>query len=171
MESVTSQVPRREPHIGQASVVPVDPALAQLEVSGLLHLAGPAPERLPQHRVPRRRDHEADPHAFLRELHRFVMRRHGEAALLGEVGLAHDAQLEYFGTKGTELAAFIAVHNFGEDACGIELSLPNTPEDSELVDLLHDESVMKPEDGRTRLELEGYAYRWFRLTERGAAGV
>ncbi|GAA1725919.1 alpha-amylase family glycosyl hydrolase [Brachybacterium phenoliresistens] len=44
-----------------------------------------------------------DPHAFLREMHRFVRRRCGEAALLGEVGLPHQEQLEYFGDGGVEL--------------------------------------------------------------------
>jgi trehalose synthase len=44
-----------------------------------------------------------DPHAFLRELHRFVLRRRGEAALLGEVGMSHEDQLPYFGASGTEL--------------------------------------------------------------------
>ena len=46
---------------------------------------------------------ETDPHGFLRELHRFVGRRRGGAALLGEVGLPHKDQLEYFGSSGTEL--------------------------------------------------------------------
>ncbi|WP_102191584.1 alpha-amylase family protein [Microbacterium aurantiacum] len=45
----------------------------------------------------------ADPHDFLRELRRFVTRRRGEAALLGEVNLPHKAQLDFFGKKGTEL--------------------------------------------------------------------
>lgn len=46
---------------------------------------------------------DEDPHRFLRELHRFVGRRRGDAALLGEVGLAHEEQLEYFGTDGAEM--------------------------------------------------------------------
>ncbi|WP_243229700.1 alpha-amylase family protein [Microbacterium sp. CIAB417] len=46
---------------------------------------------------------DTDPHAFLRELHRFVGRRRGGAALLGEVGLPHDEQLAYFGDGATEL--------------------------------------------------------------------
>ncbi len=46
---------------------------------------------------------EKDPHAFLRELHRFVGRREGSAMLLGEVGLPHDQQLDYFGTAAPEL--------------------------------------------------------------------
>ena len=44
-----------------------------------------------------------DPHAFLRELRRFVSRREASAMLLGEVGLPHEEQLDYFGTQGTEL--------------------------------------------------------------------
>jgi len=43
------------------------------------------------------------PHAFLRELHRFVGRRSGSALLVGEVGLGHADQMEYFGLEGTEL--------------------------------------------------------------------
>ncbi|VXC28871.1 Trehalose synthase/amylase TreS [Microbacterium sp. 8M] len=43
------------------------------------------------------------PHAFLRELRRFIGRRRGGVVLLGEVGLDHDGQLPYFGDPGTEL--------------------------------------------------------------------
>ncbi|RBP66209.1 trehalose synthase [Brevibacterium sanguinis] len=46
---------------------------------------------------------EADPHAFMRELHRFAGRRRGSGMLLGEVGLDHTDQLPYFGESGTEL--------------------------------------------------------------------
>lgn len=46
---------------------------------------------------------ETDPHAFLCELRRFAGRRKGDIALLGEVALPHEAQLEYFGKSDTEL--------------------------------------------------------------------
>ncbi|MBO0981249.1 alpha-amylase family protein [Microbacterium sp. SD291] len=46
---------------------------------------------------------ETDPHAFLRELRRFAGRRAGHAVLLGEVGLPHRDQLDYFGGSETEL--------------------------------------------------------------------
>ncbi|GAA2885758.1 alpha-amylase family glycosyl hydrolase [Microbacterium esteraromaticum] len=46
---------------------------------------------------------EQDPHSFLRELRRFVSRREASAMLLGEVGLSHEEQLDYFGDDGTEL--------------------------------------------------------------------
>lgn len=44
-----------------------------------------------------------DPHSFLRELRRFVDRREGSALLLGEVGLPHDQQIDYFGGEATQL--------------------------------------------------------------------
>lgn len=71
----------------------------------------------------------------------------------------------------TDEATFIAVHNFGEDACGIELALPSTSEDGELIDLLHEDSTTTPERGKVRLELEGYAYRWFRLVAPAAPAL
>ncbi|GAA0485004.1 MAG: trehalose synthase [Microbacterium sp. SCN 70-18] len=45
-----------------------------------------------------------DPHAFLRDLKRFLRRRSSESMLLGEVNLPYDEQLEYFGgPEGGEL--------------------------------------------------------------------
>jgi trehalose synthase len=38
-----------------------------------------------------------DPHEFLRDLKRFLLRRAGDAALLGEVNLPYEEQLEFFG--------------------------------------------------------------------------
>jgi len=46
---------------------------------------------------------EHHPHAYLRELRRFIGRRRGGVVLLGEVGLDHDGQLPYFGLPGSEL--------------------------------------------------------------------
>lgn len=74
-------------------------------------------------------------------------------------------------TASTDDAVFIAVHNFAEEASTIELTLPGASENSRLIDLLHDEPTPEPDNGSMRLELEGYAYRWFRLTEPGVAGV
>ncbi|MET0735407.1 MAG: alpha-amylase family protein [Microbacterium sp.] len=45
-----------------------------------------------------------DPHEFLRDLKRFLQRRSGEAALLGEVNLPYKQQLQFFGgERGGEL--------------------------------------------------------------------
>lgn len=41
-----------------------------------------------------------DPHELLRDIKRFLQRRSGEAALLGEVNLPFDQQLTYFGGEG-----------------------------------------------------------------------
>ncbi len=67
----------------------------------------------------------------------------------------------------TPEAVFVAVHNFGEEACTVRLSLPHFSDDSELTDLLSDRASVPTEDGTVRLELDGYAYRWFRLTTPG----
>jgi trehalose synthase len=44
-----------------------------------------------------------DPHALLRELNRFLVRRRGDAVLLGEVNLPYDKATEFFGRDGDEL--------------------------------------------------------------------
>ena len=45
-----------------------------------------------------------DPHEFLRDLKRFLQRRVGDAALLGEVNLPYRQQLQFFGgERGGEL--------------------------------------------------------------------
>jgi glycosidase len=44
----------------------------------------------------------SDPHAQLRELRTFTGRRRGDAVLLGEVNLPHDAQMAYFGSADGE---------------------------------------------------------------------
>lgn len=41
-----------------------------------------------------------DPHEFLRDIKRFLQRRAGDAALLGEVNLPFDQQLQFFGGAG-----------------------------------------------------------------------
>ena len=45
----------------------------------------------------------ADPHEYLRELRAFMSRRLGDAVLLGEVNLPHNAQRTFFGDDGDEL--------------------------------------------------------------------
>ncbi|VEH42899.1 Trehalose synthase/amylase TreS [Kocuria rosea] len=56
-----------------------------------------------------------DPHGFLRSLRRFANRRNGRAALLGEVNLPYQQQLELFGTEDagelTMIFDFVAMQN------------------------------------------------------------
>ena len=56
-----------------------------------------------------------EPHTLLRDLRNFLVRRHGESMLLGEVNLPHDQLRHYFGTGGAlELSTcfdFIAMAN------------------------------------------------------------
>ncbi len=56
----------------------------------------------------------ADPHQYLRELRSFMSRRLGDAVLLGEVNLPHNAQQTFFGDDGDELQMlfdFIGMQN------------------------------------------------------------
>ena len=115
------------------------------------------------------RDQLRDPDSLLAAIRVFISKYRanpeiawGELTVLetGEPGvLAH--------ASSGETAVFVAVHNFGAEACTIELSLPECSADGELVDLLGDEPAVQPDGGSVRLELDGYAYRWFRLADSG----
>ncbi|MBP2217234.1 alpha-amylase family protein [Arthrobacter sp. CAN_C5] len=47
--------------------------------------------------------HTGDPHDYLRDLRRFLLRRSGDAVLLGEVNLPFEQQIEFFGDAADEL--------------------------------------------------------------------
>ena len=67
----------------------------------------------------------------------------------------------------------VGLHNFGDDALVVPLQLPAElrPEGAwggcELVDLLRDERTALDGRGRAELALDGYGYRWLRLTRPG----
>ncbi len=53
----------------------------------------------------------ADPHVFLQNLHSFVVRRRGDAILLGEVNLPHDRARDFFGSdSGDEVTMLFDFH-------------------------------------------------------------
>jgi glycosidase len=62
---------------------------------------------------------------------------------------------------------FIAMHNFGEEAAQVEVTLTGRAETAELVDLLEDEPSIPVDGGVATIELDAYGYRWFALTRRG----
>jgi trehalose synthase len=77
-----------------------------------------------------------DPHGFLRSLRRFANRRNGRAALLGEVNLPYQQQLELFGTEDagelTMIFDFVAMQNLylslaRRDAGPLATALKNRP--------------------------------------------
>ncbi|MEX5258220.1 alpha-amylase family protein [Kocuria arenosa] len=77
-----------------------------------------------------------DPHGFLRSLRRFANRRNGRAALLGEVNLPYQQQIELFGTEDagelTMIFDFVAMQNLylslaRQDAGPLATALKNRP--------------------------------------------
>ena len=59
----------------------------------------------------------------------------------------------------------VAAHNFGDQPCVVRLQLGDVPEDGKLDDLLDELGTLhRIEDGSLELKLDGYGYRWLRIT-------
>jgi trehalose synthase len=97
-----------------------------------------------------------DPHGFLRSLRKFMNRRNGRAALLGEVNLPYQQQLELFGTDDagelTMIFDFVAMQNLylslaRQDAGPLATALrnrPRIPQDAQWANFVrnHDELTL-----------------------------
>jgi trehalose synthase len=66
-----------------------------------------------------------------------------------------------------EDASLIALHNLGPDAVTVPFTLADTDPECELNDLLQTGSTTPNKDGQTVVELDGYGYRWLRVTRPG----
>jgi glycosidase len=64
-------------------------------------------------------------------------------------------------------ASLIALHNLGPGAVTVPLTLSDTDPDCELTDLLQTGTTNPGKGGETELELDGYGYRWLRITRPG----
>jgi trehalose synthase len=59
----------------------------------------------------------------------------------------------------------IAAHNFGDQPCVVRLQLGDVPEDGKLDDLLDERGTLRGiEDGTLELKMDGYGFRWLRIT-------
>jgi trehalose synthase len=59
----------------------------------------------------------------------------------------------------------VAAHNLGEQPCVARLQLGDVPEDAKLDDLLDQRGAFQGvEDGSLELKLDGYGFRWLRIT-------
>lgn len=65
-------------------------------------------------------------------------------------------------------ASMVAVHNLGPDPVRVALTLDDLPEGAFLVDLLADGREDVDDGGRVEVPLDGYGYRWLRVTWAGA---
>jgi trehalose synthase len=66
-----------------------------------------------------------------------------------------------------EDACLIALHNLGADPVHVQLSMPDVAAATRLVDLLEDGATEVGEDGQVEVALEGYGFRWLRVTRPG----
>ena len=74
----------------------------------------------------------------------------------------HEAVLAH--TCSWQGARIVALHNLGSEPCTVPLSLEDAGGEDRLVDLLVDGVTELDDDGAAEVALEGYGFRWLRLT-------
>jgi trehalose synthase len=61
-------------------------------------------------------------------------------------------------------ASLVALHNLGAESIAVPLTLAGCDESTRLVDLLFDGTTSVDADGSTEIVLDGYGFRWLRVT-------
>jgi hypothetical protein len=64
-------------------------------------------------------------------------------------------------------ASLIGLHNLGPDAVTVSFEQADLDQKCQLVDLLQTGSTTPDKTGQTELQLDGYGYRWLRVTRPG----
>ena len=108
-----------------------------------------------------------DPDSLLSWMERLIRRRRETP----ELGLGH---VEGARTNVPSVLAHrcdwegrtvVAVHNLGDQPCVVRVQLGDVPEDGKLDDLLDERGAFHEiEDGSLELKMDGYGFRWFRIT-------
>lgn len=71
--------------------------------------------------------------------------------------------------SSVDAATVITLHNLGPEPCVVPLTLPDAVDDGHrLVDLLEDGAADVGADGRVDVALDGYGFRWLRLSAPGS---
>jgi trehalose synthase len=128
--------------------------------------APPGDGYAPQHvNVVTQRDDEG---SLLQHVRRLIARYRSSA----EIGwgtfavLEQDQKAVFAHSLTSDLGRFVALHNFAERPVTVEFGLDDEPAGVRLVDLLGP-GFVELDEGRARLELEAYGYRWFRVGRPG----
>jgi hypothetical protein len=66
-----------------------------------------------------------------------------------------------------EDASLVAVHNLSPQAVTLTIGLPDAAAPCTLLDLLQDGVTALDENGEAEIELDGYGYRWLRVSRPG----
>ncbi len=120
----------------------------------------------PQHvNVVSQRDDEG---SLLQHLRRLIARYRASAEIgWGDLEILEQNQKAVLAhSMRSDLGRFVALHNFAERPVAVDLRLPDEPGEVRLVDLLGADRV-ELDDGRARIELDAYGYRWFRVGRPG----
>jgi hypothetical protein len=64
-------------------------------------------------------------------------------------------------------AKLVVMHNLGPDALTVPFTLADVGPECELVDLLQSGSTAPGEKGEVEIQLDGYGYRWLRVSRPG----
>ena len=99
-----------------------------------------------------------------------LIRRYRQSPELGwsEFKLVDQPHREVLAHRCTwEDGSMVALHNLGPDPRTVPVTLPDCDDSCELVDLLQDGKTSLDGKGSADLPLDGYGYRWLRVTRPG----
>jgi trehalose synthase len=109
-----------------------------------------------------------DEESLLQHVRRLIARHRASA----EIGWGDFEVLEqehpavFAHSMRNSIGRFVALHNFGDEPLTTTIDLSDEEEGADLVDLLGPDTIPL-ENGRVRLELPAYGYRWLRVRRPG----
>jgi trehalose synthase len=115
-------------------------------------------------------DQRRDPDSLLTFV-RLLAHRYRECPELGwgDVDVLDQPEPSVLALRSTwQEASMVTVHNLSPDPVVVRLALDDLPDDARLVDLLDADDVEPDPDGTAEVRLDGYGYRWLRVTHPGS---
>jgi len=115
-------------------------------------------------------DQRRDPDSLLTFV-RLLAHRYRECPELGwgDVDVLDQPEASVLALRSTwQEASMVTLHNLSPDPVVVPLALGELPEGARLVDLLDADDVEPDPDGKAEVRLDGYGYRWLRVTHPGS---
>ncbi|MDF9877917.1 hypothetical protein [Cellulosimicrobium cellulans] len=88
--------------------------------------------------------------------------------LLGAARRAQEVRSVLARRSTWQEASMVTAHNLSPDPVVVRLALGELPAEARLVDLLDADDVEPDPDGSAEVRLDGYGYRWLRVTHPGS---
>src|SRR5690606_33805036 len=115
-------------------------------------------------------DQRRDPDSLLTFV-RLLAHRYRDCPELGrgDVDVLDQPEASVLALRSTwQEASLVTLHNLSPDPVVVPLALGELPEGARLVDLLDADDVEPDPDGKAEVRLDGYGYRWLRVTHPGS---